>query len=111
MTLLRFPRLDPIVAEGTCELWSYIWLRDFAASSGTGAGEARMRVGRLLKNVDPVYGEGLRRAMASFEQLGLDLDGGQGGQGEQGEQGGQGEQRRGGGLPFFMREVRRRRCF
>ena len=29
----------------------------------------------------------------------------------QGEQGGQGEQRRGGGLPFFMREVRRRRCF
>ena len=105
MTLLRFPRLDPIVAEGTCELWSYIWLRDFAASSGTGAGEARMRVGRLLKNVDPVYGEGLRRAMASFEQLGLDLDGGQGGQG------GQGEQRRGGGLPFFMREVRRRRCF
>eukprot|EP01043_Picozoa_sp_COSAG02_P026001 COSAG02_NODE_1482_length_12387_cov_6.381348_10_plen_176_part_00 len=81
MHLLRFPRLPPTVEEGLCELWASLWLQAIADGSQQHArssdesivraaeAEARSRLLQMRHNSDPVYGDGLRNAMACYEDF------------------------------------------
>lgn len=62
--LNRFPRLDPHVEEGICELIGFLWLRSRPTP------EAYFQL-RLMNRSDPVYGQGLKRARQCVEDLGL----------------------------------------
>jgi hypothetical protein len=81
MHLLRFPRLPPTVEEGVCELWANLWLQAVADGSEqqtncdddsivrTSEVEASSRLLQMRRNTDPVYGDGLRNAMACYEEF------------------------------------------
>lgn len=52
----KFPRLPPLVEEGICEYFSYLWL-----NRQKGA-EAMFHLAALESNIDPIYGMGYRSA-------------------------------------------------
>jgi hypothetical protein len=67
-------RLSPVVEEGTCELWSLLFL-EHALNAGSGE-EGDLQFAAYLADAtrtstSPVYGGGVRAALASFQRVGL----------------------------------------
>ena len=56
----NFPELPIVVSEGLCELFKFAWLK----AQGRTVAERELR--RMLRNPDPVYGEGFRLACQSL---------------------------------------------
>lgn len=63
--LNAFPELPPKVAEGICELFSFLWLKR------EGGKEAAGRLKLMQKNKDRVYGVGFRAARRSLRKRSL----------------------------------------
>lgn len=103
MHLLRFPRLPPVVTEGLCELWASLWLQAVADGSekigqvSGASAEASARLLQMQRNLDPVYGEGLKQATACYKNFVQSL----------GDSGSDGNAT----LPAFMKLVREERCW
>jgi len=57
---------EQLLSEGSCQYASYTILSDDTS------GEARQLLDRLLKDPDPVYGEGLHRVMRMVSQYGVE---------------------------------------
>jgi hypothetical protein len=55
-----FPKLEPLVEEGVCELASHLWLMRQKTP------EAAFRLRLMENNDDPIYGEGYRAALRSL---------------------------------------------
>ena len=55
-----FPELPIVVSEGLCELFKFAWFK----AQGRTVAERELR--RMLRNPDPVYGEGFRLACQSL---------------------------------------------
>ena len=71
-------RLTPVVEEGTCELWSLLFLEHaLGAEQQSGGGEegdlqfAAFLADATRTNTSPVYGGGVRAALASYQRCGL----------------------------------------
>lgn len=102
LRLLRFPDLDRKSEEGMCELWSHLWLSHVAATAPrASAAEATTRLKRLHANTNPIYGDGLREALAAYERAqqhrGQAARGGGGGAGAKKEEEKEGDEEDGGG--------------
>ena len=58
-------RLPLVVEEGLCVLSEYLWLKR------QNTPEAKFWMMRLLRNKDPIYGDGFREALKSLEKMPL----------------------------------------
>lgn len=56
MVMNAFPKLDRRTEEGLCELCEYVYL------TGERTAISRVRMGRMMRNTDPIYGDGFRAA-------------------------------------------------
>ncbi|MEV6487422.1 protein DA1 [Actinoplanes sp. NPDC051633] len=65
LTQQRFPRVDPPVAEGLCQLLAYAWVR----RQNDPVAKAEMRL--IAEATDPIYGDGFRRARDSAQRVGV----------------------------------------
>ena len=71
--------MDLPLAEGLCELFSFLWLTGDGGAAGPGGAwagteaERAHRVRAIVDNPDAVYGGGFRAARRSFEACGSSL--------------------------------------
>jgi len=63
--MAEFPKLDPMIEEGLCELTSHLWLKQ------QNTPEAAFRLKLLNNNDDPIYGRGFQMARSAYERHGL----------------------------------------
>jgi hypothetical protein len=61
----KFPKLEPMVEEGLCELAQYLWL---GQQEGP---EAPFRIVSMEESDNPIYGEGFRAARRGMERCSL----------------------------------------
>ncbi len=61
--LHAFPDLPDVMDEGLCNLVEYLWLE------GRKTPEAAVRLKLLAGTTDPIYGEGLRQALAAYQKM------------------------------------------
>ncbi|KAK3287567.1 hypothetical protein CYMTET_4932 [Cymbomonas tetramitiformis] len=65
MFMNRFPMLPPMVEEGVCELFTWVWMQHCPESP-----EILRKRRRMLDNKDPVYGGGFRAAHTALKKMG-----------------------------------------
>ena len=61
------------MAEGLCELFSYLWDESQAPRGERDEGERRRRMEAMEASTDPVYGAGFRDALAAYRACGSSL--------------------------------------
>lgn len=69
-----FPQLPPVVEEGLCQLLGLLWVESDASDEGTSATEATYATlvsEQIRTDRSPVYGDGLRAALAAYKKHGL----------------------------------------
>ena len=61
------------VAEGVCELFSYLWEQGQLDRGAKDEGERQRRMAAMHMSTDEVYGAGFRDALAAYKQCGSSL--------------------------------------